>query len=165
MTQSIILALVIIFLMAGAFFWMWKLSKWLIIPIQIILFALLVSVVIKVFVTKDNAERLNQELEKSGISEIEQKVVSGAIGALKNHTATSVPAEQKMQANEEKTERSLADTQNEKTQNIKKQEEKPQEVKTQEIKPQEVKAQQKNKAQEKSKTQEKAAEINFVDLL
>ena len=64
---------------------MWKLSKWLLIPIQIILFALLVTVVVKVFVTKDNADRLNAELEKSGIAEVEKAAVTGAVNALKKN--------------------------------------------------------------------------------
>lgn len=95
MTQNIIFALVIIFLMAGAFFWMWKLSRWLLIPIQIILFILLVTVVVKVFVTKDNAERLNAELEKSGIAEVESAAISGAVNALKKNTDRGTSAEAK----------------------------------------------------------------------
>ena len=100
MVQNIVFALVIIFLMAGAFFWMWKLSKWLVIPIQIILFVLLITVVIKVFVNKDNAERLNNELAKSGIAEVEKRAVSGAVRALtKNNSneetiAKSTPTSQ-----------------------------------------------------------------------
>ena len=85
MVQNIIFALMIIFLMAGAFFWMWKLSKWLVIPIQIILFILLMVVVVKVFVNKDNAARLHSELEKSGIAEVEKKSVSNAVSMIKNN--------------------------------------------------------------------------------
>lgn len=82
MLQNIILVLVIIFLIAGAFFWMWKLSKWLVIPIQIILFVLLISVVVKVFVNKDNAKRLGNELTNTRIAEEGKKTVSGAFSAL-----------------------------------------------------------------------------------
>ena len=93
MTQNIIFALVIIFLMAGAFFWMWKLSKWLVIPIQIILFALLITVIIKVFISKDNAERLNNELAKTGIAEVEKRAVSGAVNALTQNNSNEEPVE------------------------------------------------------------------------
>ena len=92
MLQTIILSLVIIFLLAGSFFWMWKLSKWLIIPIQIILFILLATVVIKVFVTKENADKLNKELEKSGIVEVEKRAVTGAVDALKNNAGNDEKA-------------------------------------------------------------------------
>ena len=107
MLQTIILSLVIIFLLAGSFFWMWKLSKWLIIPIQIILFILLATVVIKVFVTKENADKLNKELEKSGIVEVEKRAVTGAVDALKNNAgndekAAAQPAETKPAAQEAK---------------------------------------------------------------
>ena len=93
MITNIIFALLIIFLMAGAFFWMWKLSKWLVIPIQIILFALLIVVVVKVFATKENADRLHDELEKSGIAEVEKQAVSGAVNALKKNYGKDSSAE------------------------------------------------------------------------
>ena len=97
MVQNIIFILVIVFLIAGAFFWMWKLSKWLVIPIQIILFILLISVVVKVFVNKDNVQKLNEELKKSGVAEVEEKAVTGAVDALNKrynngNTTTQTPA-------------------------------------------------------------------------
>ena len=108
MAQNIIFALVIIFLIAGAFFWMWKLSKWLVIPIQIILFVLLIIVVIKVFVTKDNAERLNQELNKSGIAEIEQKIISGTVDTLKDRHGKNSSDTAKVQPQSPRTEHEKA---------------------------------------------------------
>ena len=93
MLQNIIFALIIIFLMAGAFFWMWKLSKWLVIPIQIILFSLLMIVIFKVFVTRDNAEKLNSELEKSGIAKVEEAAVTGTLNAVKSSSEAKTPDE------------------------------------------------------------------------
>ena len=96
MVQNIIFIVVIVVLMACACIGMWKLSKWLVIPIQIILFVLLISVVIKVFVNKENAQKLNEELKKSGVAEVEQGAVSGAFDALKRNdtgnTAQQAPA-------------------------------------------------------------------------
>ena len=82
MLQNIVLVSVIVFLTAGVFWGMWKLSKWLMIPIQIILVLLLVCIVVRIFMTKENAERLNAELKNSGIIELESKAVNQACGAL-----------------------------------------------------------------------------------
>ena len=84
MASYIIFASVIVFLMAGTFFWMWKLSRYLVIPIQVTLFILLIIVVVKVFVNKDNAAKLNKEISQSGIPELETKVVSASMETLKN---------------------------------------------------------------------------------
>ena len=84
MVQNIIFIVVIVVLMACACIGMWKLSKWMVIPIQIILFVLLISVVVRVFMNKENAQKLNEELKKSGIAEVEKKAVSGAVDALNN---------------------------------------------------------------------------------
>ncbi len=87
MAINIIFALVLIFLMAGTFFWMWKLSKFLVIPIQLTLFILLVIVVVRVFVNKENADKLKGEITKSNIPEIEKKIVSVSGDALRNAAA------------------------------------------------------------------------------
>lgn len=84
MAVNIIFALVIIALIAGVFYWLWKLSKWLVIPIQIILFITLVFIVFKVFVNKENAEKLHKELKNSGIVEVEKKIISQTTNTLKN---------------------------------------------------------------------------------
>ena len=73
--------------MAGTFFWMWKLSKFLVIPIQLTLFILLVIVIVRVFVNKENADKLKSEITKSNIPEIEKKIVSVSGGALRDAAA------------------------------------------------------------------------------
>ena len=105
MLLNIIFAVMIIFLMVAVFIGMWKLGKWMVIPIQIILFALLIFVVFKVFATRENAEKLHAELEKSGIAEVEKGAVSGAINALKKTKEKNNPP-----AAETEKEASAADT-------------------------------------------------------
>ena len=78
----IIYALIVLFLIAGVFWAMWKLSNLLLLPIQIILFAILVFLVFKVFFTKENAEILHKELEKSGVVQVEKRAISGGGDAL-----------------------------------------------------------------------------------
>lgn len=84
MATYIIFVLVIIFLMAGSFFWMWKLSKYLVIPIQIALFILLIIVVVKVFATRENADKLKGEIEQSGIAKLESSMVSASSNAVRS---------------------------------------------------------------------------------
>ena len=84
MATYIILALVIVFLMAGCLFFTWKLSKFLVLPIQLVLFVLLVIVIFKVFATKENAEKLKTELDRSGIPKLEEKVVGISADAVKD---------------------------------------------------------------------------------
>ena len=93
MVQNIIFIVMIVVLMVSACIGMWKLSKWLVIPIQIILFVLLISVVIKVFVNKENAEKLNEEIKKSGIAEVEKKVIPGTVGALQDRNTNENTAQ------------------------------------------------------------------------
>ena len=108
MLQNIVLVSVIVFLMAGVFWGMWKLSKWLLIPIQIILFLLLVFTVVRIFMTKENAEKLNAELKNSGIIELESKAVNQACSALsanlksKAEEKAAVPPVIKKQENKKK---------------------------------------------------------------
>lgn len=82
MVQNIIGILVIIFLMAGVCWGMWKLSKWLVIPIQIVLFILLVTMIFRIFATSDNAKLINDEVEKSGIVKFEKQTFSNAAESL-----------------------------------------------------------------------------------
>ncbi len=89
MATNIIFALVIIFLMAGSFVWMWKLSRFLVIPIQVVLFILLVIVVVRVFVNKENADKLKGEITKSNIPEIEKTIVSVSGDALTDAAANN----------------------------------------------------------------------------
>ena len=78
---NIVFILVVLFLIIGVFVAMWKLSKWLVVPIQIILFILLITMAFKVFVTKENVEMLNKELGNSKIVQVETKALSGALDA------------------------------------------------------------------------------------
>ena len=114
MLLNIIFAVMIIFLMVAVFIGMWKLGKWMVIPIQIILFALLIFVVFKVFATRENAEKLHAELEKSGIAEVEKGAVSGAINALKKTKEKNNPpaadTEKEAPAADTEKEASAADT-------------------------------------------------------
>ena len=89
MVTNIIFALVVIALIAGVFYWLWKLSKWLVIPIQIILFITLVVIVIKVFVNKENAEKLHKEITNSGIVEVENRVIKETTNSFKKVLTTS----------------------------------------------------------------------------
>ena len=78
---NIVFILVVLFLIIGVFVAMWKLSKWLVVPIQIILFILLITMAFKVFVTKENVEMLNKELGNSKIVQVETKALAGALDA------------------------------------------------------------------------------------
>ena len=78
---NIVFLLVVLFLIIGVFVAMWKLSKWLVVPIQIILFILLITMAFKVFVTKENVELLNKELGNSKIVQVETKALAGALDA------------------------------------------------------------------------------------
>lgn len=86
MLLDIIVVLVIIFLMVGVCWSMWKLSKWLVIPIQIVLFILLLIAVVRIVFTPDNAERIKEAVRQSGVVELEQKSISGAAETFKKDT-------------------------------------------------------------------------------
>ena len=96
-TTIIITALVIIMLAAGAFSFMWKLSRWLVIPMQILLFIILLTVVIKVFCTKENIEKLHTEISGSAVPAIEEKVMDTAMNEITENVSVkkqdNVPAE------------------------------------------------------------------------
>lgn len=62
---GIVLLAVFCALIAG----MWKASKYLVIPTQILIFIALIFIVIKVFFTSDNVRAFNREIKKSGIVE------------------------------------------------------------------------------------------------
>ena len=50
-------------------------------------------VIFKVFVTRDNAEKLNSELEKSGIAKVEEAAVTGTLNAVKSSSEAKTPDE------------------------------------------------------------------------
>ena len=84
MAAYIIFALVIVFLMAGSFFWMWKLSRYLVIPIQVALFILLIIVVVKVFATRENADKLKNEIDRSSLPKLETTILSVSSDAIRD---------------------------------------------------------------------------------
>ena len=61
---------------------LWNLSKWLVIPIKIVLFILLVTMIFRIFATSDNAKLINDEVEKSGIVKFEKQTFSNAAESL-----------------------------------------------------------------------------------
>ena len=84
MATYIIFGLVIVFLMAGSFVWMWKLSRYLVIPIQVTLFVLLILVVVKVFATRENADKLKGEIDRSNLPKLETTIISVSSDAIRD---------------------------------------------------------------------------------
>lgn len=56
----IIAGLVILALIIGLFRLMWKISGWLVFPIQVILFIVLVVIVVKITATEENVNRVKE---------------------------------------------------------------------------------------------------------
>ena len=82
-TTSLVISIFIaVALAASVFHSMWSLSKKLVIPIQICLFILLVIMLFKTFGTKENFDRLNDQVQKSGIANIEEKAVVDSVKAV-----------------------------------------------------------------------------------
>lgn len=97
--------LIIVLLMIAVFCFMWRLSKLLVLPLQLVLFILLIVVVTRVFVNKENAEKLHEEVSKSKIPEIEKKVfdltgssAADAVNVYKDDDAKEEPAPQPSKA-------------------------------------------------------------------
>ncbi len=78
-TSLVISVLIAVALAASVFHSMWSLSKKLVIPMQICLFILLVLMLFKTFGTKENFDRLNEQVGKSGIVTLEEKAVVDSV--------------------------------------------------------------------------------------
>lgn len=67
--------LVVLALIIGVFRVMWKVSRWLVFPIQVILFIVLIVIVVKITATPDNVDRVKGIVEDAPAPV--QKAVSG----------------------------------------------------------------------------------------
>lgn len=95
MLNYIITAIVIIVAMVFLVKAMWKTSKILVIPIQIILFGVLCFACFKIFFSKENVKQLNNAIENSGISEMNQALLEKGGDAIAKtvNGESSAPAE------------------------------------------------------------------------
>lgn len=101
-----LVVLVIVMLVSGVLFYMWKLSKWLVLPIQLILFSLLIIVVFRVFVNQKNIENLHDEIANAGISDLETQVMDLAASTVTDMTVKS--EQQPEEGMQTKTEQELS---------------------------------------------------------
>ncbi len=78
MWAYVITVLIVIALSAALVAGLWKVSKWLLIPIQCILFAVLLWICIKTFYDSDIFHSLHKSVKESGIAELEKETISTA---------------------------------------------------------------------------------------
>lgn len=63
-------------LVLGALRLIWKISRWLLLPVQILLFLILVAVAVKLLATKENVQRIDKTVREH-IPEAEKTAISG----------------------------------------------------------------------------------------
>ena len=93
MLPYIITILILVAISGSLISGVWKVSRYLVYPMQIIIFLLLIGVCVKAFFKWENIESLHKGVEESGVVEIQQKVLKTSMSEAKN-MATSKTEEQ-----------------------------------------------------------------------
>ena len=88
MLPYIITILIIVAISGSLISGIWKVSHYLVYPIQIILFLILIGVCVKAFFKWENAENLHKEVEKSGVAEVQQKILETGISEARKKAAS-----------------------------------------------------------------------------
>lgn len=101
MATYIVTGIVLVAVLAALISGMWKASKYLVIPTQILIFLALIFIVVKVFFNWNNVKTLNSEIEKSGIVDSQktaaQSIVDNAKNSMSDGGQTQKPAAEPQQ--------------------------------------------------------------------
>jgi len=98
MLPYIITILIVISLSVSLITGAWRVSRYLVIPMQVVLFIILIGVCIKVFFKSENFDSLHKGVKESGVAELQQKVLKTTVSEAQK--IASSPADQRNNSKE-----------------------------------------------------------------